>query len=245
MSASDDRRVGRLLSRREAMALLGAAGGALLGGSYRGGAQSDAPAPVSPSCVVRPEQEQGPYYLDEQLNRSDIRSDPLTGAVRPGVRLALEMAAYRAEDGRCTPIRGALIDLWQCDADGIYSDVKEPHFNTIGQKFLRGSQATDAAGVARFVTIYPGWYPSRTVHIHFKIRTAPGSARSREFISQLYFSDALSDQVFTAAPYARRGVRPTKNARDLDFIEGGRQLTLAPTPASDGYSGTFAIGLVI
>jgi hypothetical protein len=86
---NDDVLVGRVLSRREALALLGAAGGALLMGSFSGAAQSELAGIVSPSCAVRPEQEDGPYFIDEQLNRSDIRSDPTNGAIKPGVPLAL------------------------------------------------------------------------------------------------------------------------------------------------------------
>jgi len=153
----DDRPIGRLLSRRTALALLGATGGALLTSSFSGEAQSEVSGVVSPSCVVRPEQEDGPYFIDEQLNRSDIRSDPTNGTTKPGVRLALTMAVYRVDGGSCKPIPGALVDLWQCDATGTYSDVHDPRFNTLGQKFLRGFQRTDATGTARFVTIYPGW----------------------------------------------------------------------------------------
>ena len=83
------------------------------------------------------------------------------------------------------------------------SDVTDPSFNSVGKKFLRGHQMTDAAGVARFTTIYPGWYPGRTVHIHFKIRTEPAAARGYEFASQLYFDDALTDRV-----HARDPIRP-------------------------------------
>ena len=241
----DDGPVGRLLSRREALTLLGATGGALLAGSFSGEAQSEVAGIVSPSCVVRPEQEDGPYFIDEQLNRSDIRSDPTNGTTKPGVRLALAMSVYEIAGGSCRPVPGALVDLWQCDAFGAYSDVHDPRFNTLGQKFLRGFQVTNATGIARFVTIYPGWYPTRTVHIHFKIRTARGTPQGREFTSQLYFSDTLTDRVYTSPPYAARGQRPTRNVRDILFVESGRQLMLAPTADGDGYSATFGVGLAI
>ena len=241
--AHDDDPVGRLLSRREALALLGATSGALLAGSISGEAQPQIAGIVSPSCVVRPEQEEGPYFLDEQLNRSDIRSDPTNGTTKPGVPLALAMTVYRIGGGSCVPIPGALVDLWQCDAFGVYSDVRDPLFSTLGQKFLRGFQLTDATGTARFMTIYPGWYPTRTVHMHFKIRTPPESARSHEFISQLYFDDTLTDRVHALPPYASRGRRRVRNIQDSIFLNGGRQLMLAPTAAGNGYSAAFGVSL--
>ena len=242
--AHDDSPVGRLLSRREALALLGASGGALFAGSISGKAQPEI-AGVSPSCVVRPEQEEGPYFVDEQLNRSDIRSDPSNGTTKPGVPLGLAMMVFQIGGGSCRPIPGALVDLWQCDAFGAYSDVRDPLFTTIGQKFLRGFQTTDTTGTARFMTIYPGWYPTRTVHLHFKIRTAPRSARSQQFISQLYCDDTLTDRVYALPPYASRGLRRVRNNRDAVFLNGGRQLMLAPTADGDGYSARFAVGLAV
>ena len=124
------------------------------------------------------------------------------------------------------------MDVWQCDALGIYSDVQDGRFNTIGQKFLRGYQFTDVRGEAQFVTLYPGWYSGRTVHIHFKIRTTPKARRSFEFTSQLYFDDELTDRVHAATPYAARGPRTARNRHDGIFRRGGDQLMLAPSAAS-------------
>jgi protocatechuate 3,4-dioxygenase beta subunit len=135
------------------------------------------------------------------------------------------------------------VDIWHCDANGVYSDVEDPGFNTIGQKFLRGSQVTDAQGAARFLTIYPGWYPIRTVHIHFKIRTVPFGRTSYEFTSQLYFPDELTDRVHVAPPYSSMGPRRIRNQRDVIFRAGGEHLMLAPLPATGGYAATFPIGL--
>ena len=177
----DDPRSGAL-ARREVLTLLGAtAGGAVLGTFLRGplpgrsrrrvfGAATASAADAS--CIVRPEMTEGPYFVDERLNRSDIRSDPSDGSVRPGVQLALTFVVSRIDDSSCTPFEGAVVDVWHCDAGGIYSDVQDTGFDTVGEKFLRGYQVTDASGVASFVTIYPGWYQGRTVHVHFKARAA-------------------------------------------------------------------------
>jgi len=239
----DDVQVGHLLTRREALALIGVSGAAILMGcsaAEGGGAKS---ATLLPGCVVRPQQTEGPYFVDEMLNRSDIRSDPLSGAVKEGVPLLLAIHVSRIAGGACSPIAGAQVDLWHCDGLGRYSDVTDPGFTTVGQKFLRGYQVTDAAGAARFTTIYPGWYPGRTVHIHFKIRTDPKAARGHEFTSQWYFDDALTDVVHTRAPYAGKGRRTMKNSDDRIYSSGGEQLLLAPTASGEGYTATFDIGL--
>ena len=253
----DDKPVGRVLSRREILALLGTAGVGLV--ASRAGARNAGPAsPLAvlgtfealqlPACVVRPQQTEGPYFVDELLDRSDIRSDPPpgSGAVSEGIPLDLEIRVSRVGNRTCTPLPEAMVDVWQCDALGVYSDVRDMNgfFDTRGKKFLRGFQRTDKAGRARFRTIYPGWYQGRTVHIHFKIRTPVSGSRAHEFTSQLYFDDALSDEVFRRTPYAKTG-RRVLNEQDGIFRNGGRQLMLALQPRESGYTGSFDIGLAL
>jgi protocatechuate 3,4-dioxygenase beta subunit len=230
---TDDTPVGRVLSRREIVALLALSGGALLSG--RAWAQSP------PSCVVRPQQTEGPFFVDKRLDRSDIRSDPASGAVTPGVPLQIAFAVSQLAGGSCTPLPGAQVDVWHCDARGAYSGLGGE--NTAGQTFLRGYQLTDDAGLARFTTIYPGWYRGRAVHIHFKIRTQPAGGQGGEFTSQLYFDDALTDRVHAQPPYASRGLGRVRNERDGLFRSGGRQLLLALTDSGQGHAGTFSIAL--
>jgi protocatechuate 3,4-dioxygenase beta subunit len=141
------------------------------------------------------------------------------------------------------PVPGAQVDIWHCDAGGIYSGVKDRNFDTSGQHFLRGHQLTDARGVANFVTIYPGWYPGRSVHIHFKVRTTPAAQKGYEFTSQLYFDEALNDRVFAAEPYSSHAGQRTRNEADGIYKNGGKQLMLPVVPAANGYSGAFAIAL--
>lgn len=240
----DNSPVGRLLSRRQAVSVLGATGALWLMGGSLFSRQLLAGTQVS-SCVVRPEQTEGPYFVDERLNRSDIRSDPANGQVKPGRPLALTLQIARLGSGDCQALPGAQVDIWHCDALGVYSDVRDAGFNTIGQKFLRGYQITDSRGEARFVTIYPGWYVGRTVHIHVKVRTAPAAGRSFEFTSQMYFDDRLTEDVYADQPYAAKGRRYARNQDDRIFRRGGDQLMLAPTTIADGYAATFEIGLQI
>ncbi len=221
----------------------GGAAGEAAGGAAGAGGSGGASAL---SCVVRPEQIEGPYFLDERLNRTDIRSDPADGnKIKPGAPLRLVLKVYRVDGQACMPLPGALVDIWQCDADGVYSDVVDINgqFNTTGKKFLRGYQLTGADGSAEFITIYPGWYPGRTVHLHFKVRTKPDTASGHQFTSQLYFTDATSDQVFNTAPYSSRAARSTKNAQDGTFLVGGDQLILSIAPDGAGYTTTFDLGL--
>jgi protocatechuate 3,4-dioxygenase beta subunit len=227
----DDTAVGRLRSRREVVAALGLSGVALL--SARAWGQA------APPCVVRPAQTEGPYFVEERLNRSDIRSDPTSGAVKGGVPLLLAFQVSQLAGGACAPLAGAQVDVWHCDAGGVYSDTRDPRGSTVGQKFLRGYQLTDEAGLARFTTIYPGWYPGRAVHVHFKVRTQAGA----EFTSQVYFDDAVTDRVVAQAPYAGRGGRRLRNDDDGLFRSGGRQLLLPVSERDGGYAGTFALAL--
>ncbi len=193
-----------------------------------------------PACIVRPAQTEGPYFVDEMLNRADIRSDPSGGAAdRAGVPLVLTLRVSQLNGTACLPLPGAQVDVWHCDADGVYSDVG----SAVGQKFLRGYQVTDADGLVTFTTIYPGWYSGRTAHIHFKIRTDPAAAQGAEFTSQMYFDDAVSDAVYGLAPYTGRGERNTRNATDGVYRSGGDQLLLALTTIEEGYAATFDIGL--
>jgi protocatechuate 3,4-dioxygenase beta subunit len=208
----DDAPQGVVLSRRHAIALLGLAGAGAL------------TAPALASCIVRPEQTEGPFFAEKMPQRSDIR------AGKPGIPLQLTLNVSQLRNGACAPLAGAIIDLWHCDADGEYSD----------DTFLRGYQRTDASGAAKFTTIYPGWYPGRTVHIHFKIR---GSGY--QFASQLYFDDTITDRVHARPAYARRGPRRVRNERDGIYRDGGDQLMLALAENNGGFASTFNVALQV
>jgi len=114
----------------------------------------------------------------------------------------------------------------------------------VGRKFLRGYQVTDANGNVEFITIYPGWYQGRAVHIHFKIRSDPQSETGYEFTSQFFLDDALNDYVFTTAdPYVQKGPSPLPNAND-DIYQGTSGLLTLPAAAEgDGYAAAIAVTL--
>ena len=196
------------------------------------------------TCILTAALEEGPFFVDEKLNRSDIRTDPVTRAVSAGVPLALTFNVSRVAGNACTPLTGAYLDVWHCDAGGVYSDVEgESH------KFLRGYQLTDGNGAAKFTTVYPGWYPGRAVHIHFKLRLFAGSTKSYEFTSQLFFNDALTDSVHAQAPYDSRGSRNTRNANDGIFNSLSATekpaLTLQASKVGSGYEGVINFGVQV
>jgi protocatechuate 3,4-dioxygenase beta subunit len=245
---NDDEQVGLILSRRDALKVLGIGSAAFLAACGPSISNTSQPLSASslpdstgnslPSCIVRPAMTEGPYFVDEMLNRSDVRSDPSDGTLKPGLPLSLKFNILKVGDTACSQLPGAQVDVWHCDALGVYSDAQDPSFNTKGRKFLRGYQTTDSNGLAQFTTIYPGWYQGRTVHIHFKIRI-----KAYEFTSQLFFDDTLTDQVFTQMPYSRKGPRSVRNADDGIYQNGGGQLLLNVTPGKDLYSTGFNIGL--
>jgi protocatechuate 3,4-dioxygenase beta subunit len=238
-----------LFNRREILYFLGGTALAPLLGCWRGQSTSvqstsaSAPALAStlPNCIVKPQQTEGPYFVDEKLNRSDIRVDPTDGSIRAGVPLRLIIQVSQVGESICKPLSRAIVDIWHCDAAGVYSDINDRSFNTVGKKFLRGYQVTNAEGIVEFVTVYPGWYPGRAVHIHFKIRT-DAQSQSKEFTSQLYFDDALTDQVHAQTPYNKPG-QHLLNSQDGIFQAGGEQLTLQLSQSPEGYVGRFALGL--
>lgn len=257
---NDDLPIGRILSRREVLKILGVGGAALLAACMPGTSEildpgsaptrdevanaptvavPDEDSGVMPACVVRPETTEGPYYLDEELERMDIRADTSTGEVKVGALLTLTFNVSQVASGGCTPLEGSKVEIWHCDAGGVYSGVSDPGFDSSGQNFLRGYQIIGADGKATFMTIYPGWYPGRCIHIHFKIHHDT-SERSVVFTSQLFFDDAFSDQVFTREPYANRGQRNTLNSSDRIYDD---QLLLNVRQDGEGYAATFEIGL--
>jgi protocatechuate 3,4-dioxygenase beta subunit len=138
--------------------------------------------------------------------------------------------------GACTPVPGATVDIWQCNAAGNYSEYDA--FGTADQNWLRGFQLTGDDGSVEFLTIYPGWYPGRSVHVHFRVRTP-----AADFVSQLYFDDALSDEVLLAPPYSAHVGARARNADDGIFAAGGAELVLNVVRQGEEYLATYDVGV--
>ena len=228
-----------VLSRRGALAKLGGLAVVALGGTAIGArelfdaedadAASAGPAAVASglvSCVLAPEQTEGPYYVEDAAVRRNVTEG------KPGVALTLRLTVVNV--ATCRPIKGAAVEIWHCDASGVYSGVQG---NT--GTFLRGVQRTDAKGLALFRTIYPGWYQGRTVHIHTKVHLGGNVVHT----GQLYFSDAVTDAVYARSPYDERPNRTTRNADDGIYRNGGRRSTLKLARTGSAYVGSIAMGI--
>jgi protocatechuate 3,4-dioxygenase beta subunit len=219
MESNDER-----LSRRSLVGLGGLAAAALAGGGLR--VPESQAAPVS--CVLTPEQTEGPYYIDGEKVRRDITEG------KPGVALRLRTTLVDA--ATCSVIKGAAVDIWHCDAIGVYSGFGS---GARSRTFLRGIQRTDAKGVAVFDTLYPGWYEGRTVHIHVKVHIGGTVAHT----GQLYFPEAVTDAVYKRVPYRSRPDRSTRNADDPIFRDGGARSMLRLTRSGSGYLAAITMGV--
>jgi protocatechuate 3,4-dioxygenase beta subunit len=216
-------------------------------GASDAGVDSGTDAGVT-ACLVRPAQTPGPYYVDEMLDRSDIRGDPTTGLVKEGVPLRVVFNVAWARADGCEPVHHAVVDLWQCDALGQYGDVLDTGgaFDTRGQLWLRGFQRTDAAGRVDFRTIYPGWDAGRTGHLHLPVRVGDPAMPSREYTSPLSIFETVNDAVMAQDPDASRGARSTINIQDGIYTQsGGRDLVLSLEPEANGYAGELDVGLAV
>jgi protocatechuate 3,4-dioxygenase beta subunit len=201
-------------------------------------------ASAIPDCVLTPEQEEGPFYIDLAQIRQDIVENC------PGVPLALALTVVDSDT--CEPIRDAAVDVWHCDALGVYSG--EPSEGSEGETYLRGIQLTDGNGRAEFATIYPGQYQGRTTHIHVKIHldgrsdgTYSGGHVSHT--GQLFTSDRRDAEVFALAPYNRNTAEiVSRNADGIFRYQSGSSsvLTLTRTGnslARDGFTATVTLGV--
>jgi protocatechuate 3,4-dioxygenase beta subunit len=248
------------LTRREALAAMGTLGLAVVAGCSSGSSSDSASrdrrstntrpgttaagstgsaAPAAPAagttCTLAPEVTQGPFYLTDHPNTSNLVQD------RPGRTLALTLTVV---DTKCAAVAGAKVDVWHCDATGVYGGIGNgtgggPGGGDFGaarrgtpDTWLQGYQTTAADGVVRFTTIYPGWYPGRAVHIHMKVFAGGSSVHT----GQLFFPDAMSATVFQKSPY--RGAPDTTNRADSIFTSAGSAALLAPQPTGDGFTAT-------
>jgi protocatechuate 3,4-dioxygenase beta subunit len=220
------------LTRRRSLLGLGGLFAAALGAGAAKATQSG-PAGVASgrvSCVLAPEMTEGPYYVDGEKLRRDITEG------KRGTRLDLALKVVDAST--CKPIKGAVVDIWHADAAGAYSGFGA---GASSRTFLRGVQKTDARGVAHFKTIYPGWYPGRTVHIHVKVHVGGGNV---VHTGQLFFSDKVTDAAYRKAPYSSRPNRSPRNNGDSIFVNGGKRSLLKLTKKSDRYVGAITMGVM-
>ena len=199
-------------------------------------------ANASNVCAISPAMTEGPYFVDERLNRADLTTGATHAGVTQGLPLQLDINVVSARATGCLPLTGVQIDVWHADAEGTYSEFG----SGTGQKFLRGYQVTGASGQVSFRTIYPGWYAGRAIHIHVKARlfNVAGN-KTFEFNTQLFFDEAANDIVNARPTYNARGTRTTRNSQD--GIYAGQAASLVNIqPLQDGttgYLGTATVSL--
>jgi protocatechuate 3,4-dioxygenase beta subunit len=219
------------LTRRKSLLGLGGLFAAALGAGAAKATDGGGPAGVASGqvkCVLTPEMTEGPYYISGEKLRRDITER------KPGTRLDLALTVVDAST--CRSIKGATVDIWHCDAGGVYSGFGAGASN---RTFLRGKQKTDAHGVAHFKTIYPGWYPGRTVHIHVKVYVGGNVVHT----GQLFFADSVTDAAYRKAPYNKRPNRNPRNSGDSIFVNGGKRSMLKLTKKKTGYRGSIVMGI--
>ena len=179
---------------------------------------ADAVDPDAIDCIVTPDQQTGPFYVN-----AETRRDVTEGM--PGAKMVVRMQLVDA--AQCLPLAGLPVDIWSASAEGLYSGVdnsivRRGGEDTQGETFMRGRQVTDDSGVVVFETLFPGWYEVTSPHFHF---TAPFDEES-SFTWQLYLDDTFSDTVYTTvAPYDERGVHPNRT----DDRNVPSELVITPT----------------
>jgi protocatechuate 3,4-dioxygenase beta subunit len=265
----------KTITRRRAMAVtggaLGAGGLALAGyqGAFAGETTADAETATASSstttsgagqCVLMSSVTEGPYYLDGALVRKDITEG------KDGVPLTLRITVQDTTDS-CSPVAGAAVEIWHCDAWGYYSGYttanpggSAPAENEDGstaddRTYLRGYQIANGNGVVKFRTIVPGWYTPRTCHIHVKVHTGGQKEDGTyeggtvNYTGQLFFDDAVVTDIFAIEPYAKHSGTWTKLDDDMVYEGGGASgglLTLEPVHKKDptkGYKGYITLGI--
>jgi protocatechuate 3,4-dioxygenase beta subunit len=152
---------------------------------------------------ITPPVAEGPFYKDEKLNRLDITE------TKKGTPVEY---IFRVEDEHCKPIQGAIVDIWQCDNEGVYSDFKQE--NTVNETWLRGYQVTDKNGICRFKSIFPGWYAGRITHLHAKVHVKNKTALTTNF----FFPKETENEIYRSnASLYPKGINPTSVVQDIEL----------------------------
>ncbi|KAL5512182.1 hypothetical protein ACEPAG_3467 [Sanghuangporus baumii] len=239
------------------------------------------------TCVTAPEIEEGPYYVNNELVRTDLVED------QEGVVILLDVGVI--DTATCEPVPNAIVEIWSANATGFYGsfdtktngrppprrgpgsypggpddddlegpsdDHDHPHqpsplgpppnrhplglpggpgdspgrrrggpgrgspSMTTNNTWLRGGYPTDSTGTVSLCTLYPGFYPGRTIHIHTMVHTdwsqSPNGtlishSGSLNHIGQMFFDEEWNDRILEREPYSLNEARRTRNDEDHDF----------------------------
>ncbi|KAL0930565.1 extracellular dioxygenase [Colletotrichum truncatum] len=197
------------------------------------------------TCVLAPDTVWGPYGVDGEMVRHDLREE------QGGIDFYLDIGVIDIET--CEPLKGTALTIWNCNATGSYSSftgidpdtsellsgwTKRNDGTTDDETFLRGIQVTDDNGIVEFLTKFPGYYITRTTHIHVTAQTditngTSYSASKVQHIGQLFFEEDLLNQVYALDPYSAHlsTLNRTTNAEDSLYSDA----------SSDGYSAVISV----
>lgn len=235
------------IDRRTVLRTAGLAGLAAAFGPKALALLGEEEASAATTCVLTPETTEGPYWVEDTMTRRDIREG------KPGLPLQIRFTVVNAKT--CKIIRGADVEIWHADAEGEYSGFDGASSGggpqggggvaATSTRYLRGHQKSDASGKAEFLTVFPGWYPGRTPHIHMKVNVGGDTVHT----GQVFFDEKITAAVYRQAPYRARGQADTPHSSDMIFDEAGgsrAQLKLGKRPGgAKGHLGTIVIGVAV
>ncbi|HEV7347287.1 MAG TPA: intradiol ring-cleavage dioxygenase [Telluribacter sp.] len=190
------------------------------------------PGTSSSTCAVVPSETVGPFPTKSPA--SFVRSDITDG--RNGYKMTAKITIGNTNNG-CAALPGAIVDIWHCDATGNYSEyggggIQSTNLQAV--HFLRGRQVTDGHGLVTFTTIFPGWYPGRSTHIHVHIFNANGTSLK---VTQIAFPEGAGTAVALVNGYSKGLKGYTTNARDNVFTNDGgvNQIATVSGNTTDGF----------
>lgn len=237
MAEGEEMKGSRLLTRREALGAVSAAGAALAFGcgdsptSPSSTATTTTTASTNATCAVTPTETIGPYPSLVDLFRSDIREG------KSGTLLSLTIHVVNVNAG-CAAVPNANVEIWHVDAAGDYSQ----YGTQTTQTFLRGIQTTNSNGDVTFTTIYPGWYQGRATHIHVEVTMAGRSVK----VTQIAFPESINNSVHASGVYASRGTNPMSNSSDGIFADSLASELVTPSgSASSGFAASFQVAIAV
>jgi protocatechuate 3,4-dioxygenase beta subunit len=242
----------RLITRRRGLALLATGGtGLWVAGSSgldsafaRSADGDDYVADAARACTLTAEQEEGPFYVA----LDDVRDEIVLGQV--GIPLAIQITIINSKT--CKPIKHAAVDIWHCNASGVYSDISSEQ--TLGRTYLRGVQFTDKHGRVIFKSIFPGHYSGRTAHIHARIHINATDSKNKLVgghichTGQMFPPEAVYREVFKLAPYDAETAAIVSHAEDRVWTqqhgyEGLMKFTQAGHKLSKGLIGSVTMAV--
>ncbi|ETW81564.1 hypothetical protein HETIRDRAFT_241995, partial [Heterobasidion irregulare TC 32-1] len=207
------------------------------------------------TCITAPETTEGPYYINDEIVRTDLREN------QTGVTLILDIGVI--DINTCEPLSDAFVELWAANATGVYSSYTATlgggDFVSSNETFLRGGYPTNSQGVVELTTIYPGFVRGRTMHVHTMVHlnyelnsngTLASHTGSLIHIGQLFANESWNDAVYNTSPYTTDTNERTYNADDSIYAAANTagynaemDIVMLGSDISDGLLGYITIGV--